>query len=179
MVLGLMITPAITTADSDSDLMEAIRLKDLQRVNAALAKGASVNAYANSLEESYITPLMFAVLSGDEAVEIGKILIQKGADVNAKDLLGWTPLTYAAFYGRSAFTTLLLEKGADPNARSKVGWTPLMYAARSGQTEVGKLLIARGAVASLSSPDGKTALSIAESNDRSAFADLLKKLNVK
>jgi len=177
---GALLTSAVHAAEIDSVLMEAMRIADVQKVNEALAKGASANAYANMIEQSYITPLMYAALSsGVNAVEIARILIGKGADVNAKDLLGWTPLTYASFYGRYELAALFLEKGADPNARSNVGWTPLMYAARSGHAEIGRLLIAKGAVADLVSKDGKTALSIAASNERTSFVEFLNKGGIK
>jgi ankyrin repeat protein len=179
LILSLTFNPVVASADIDSELMDAIRLKDTQQIKEAITKGAHADAHINSIEQSNVTPLMLAAASLDSSVEIGKILIQKGADVNAKDLLGWTPLIYAAYHGQTEFAALLIEKGADLNARSNVGWTPLMYAAFSGRAEVGKLLIAKGAVVNLASRDGKTALSIAESRGRSDFADLLRKLNAK
>ncbi len=182
LIFGIMLCPVVVFGDSDSDLMEAIRVQDTKKVQALLSKGdkgTHVDAYKNSIERSYITPLMLAAGSSDSSLEIGEILIQKGATVNAKDMLGWTPLIYAAYYGQEAFASLLIEKGANPNAASNIGWTPLMYAAYSGQVGVGKLLIAKGAVVNLLSKRSETALSIAESRGWGDFADLLKKSGAK
>ena len=76
-------------------------------------------------------------------------LISVGADVNARNTLGNTPLMFAA--GNSStpeIVELLLEKGADVNARSTDGWTPLMRAARNTNgksAEIQQLLIDAGA----------------------------------
>jgi len=56
--------------------------------------------------------------------------IKAGADVNARDKNGWTPLMYAAWKNQNPeVIKVLLEAGADVNARNKYGGTPLMYAA--------------------------------------------------
>ncbi len=46
-----------------------------------------------------------------------KLLLEKGADVNAKGEHGWTPLMEAANRGHSEAAKLLLEKGADVNLK--------------------------------------------------------------
>ena len=55
--------------------------------------------------------------------------IQDGADVNATDNGGWTPLTFALHHeAPKEVIELLIAKGADVNAKDKDGWTPLMHA---------------------------------------------------
>lgn len=57
-----------------------------------------------------------------------------GADLNARDKYGQTPLMYAASEGNSpAVLDLLLKAGADVNATTDAGWTALMYAARDAE----------------------------------------------
>ena len=52
-----------------------------------------------------------------------------GADVNAVDLVGRTPLHHAVMHGREAVARLLLANGADVNAvEMQTGRTPLFYA---------------------------------------------------
>lgn len=80
----------------------------------------------------------------DESV-VG-LLLERGADVNARTELGATPLQVAASAnGTEAVVSLLLEKGAEPDAPEDRGVTPLIAAASVGNTAVAKRLIARGA----------------------------------
>ena len=60
--------------------------------------------------------------------DICNYLLEKGADINAKDSsMGFTALHYAAWRGsfnHIRIVKLLLEKGADPSIRSRVDTTP-------------------------------------------------------
>jgi uncharacterized protein len=60
-------------------------------------------------------------------VEIGQILISKGADVNAKDDFGNNVLWRATFssQGKGEFIDLLLRNGADKFAKNKSGISPV------------------------------------------------------
>ncbi|BEU15928.1 hypothetical protein wHmcTK_11110 [Wolbachia pipientis] len=90
------------------------------------------------------TPLRFAVRSGNLA-EV-KILLKKGADVNAKDETYFmTPLHYATVYGHKEIVELLIEKGADVNAKDETDFTTLHYATVYGHKEIVELLIEKGA----------------------------------
>ena len=53
-----------------------------------------------------------------------EILIQAGADINASDAEGWTPLHLAAGYGTSEMVHILLEAGANARARTLSGAVP-------------------------------------------------------
>ena len=65
------------------------------------------------------TPLMVAAAAGEVAAV--KVLIENGADVNAKDgVRAQTPLMYAAASNRAAVIELLAANGADLKATSKV-----------------------------------------------------------
>ena len=62
-----------------------------------------------------------AALNGD--IEAVKQYLAAGADVNAKDKEGWTPLHFAS--DRKNVAEFLIKKGADVNAKDAYGFTPL------------------------------------------------------
>ena len=72
-------------------------------------------------------------------------LLEMGANPNAKDDNGWTPLHWAAQEGHVDVVRVLLERGANPNAKDEYGDTPLHNAAQKGHVEIVKLLLERGA----------------------------------
>ena len=70
------------------------------------------------------------------------MLIQAGADVNAKDELGSTALVWASMSERDDAETVgaLLDAGAAVDVKTKMGETPLTWARRRGATEIVHLL---------------------------------------
>jgi ankyrin repeat protein len=72
-------------------------------------------------------------------------LIAAGADVNAANEYGSTPLSEAAIVGSAPIIKALLDAGADPKRLSAEGETALMVVARTGNVEAARLLLAAGA----------------------------------
>ncbi|XP_034672817.1 ADP-ribosylation factor GTPase-activating protein AGD3-like isoform X1 [Vitis riparia] len=68
-----------------------------------------------------------------QAADIGmvELLLQYGADINASDSMGQTPLHHCIIRGRTAIAKILLKRGADPQAVDKEGKTPLRLVAES------------------------------------------------
>ncbi|HUW73445.1 MAG TPA: quinoprotein dehydrogenase-associated putative ABC transporter substrate-binding protein [Methyloceanibacter sp.] len=99
-------------------------------------------------------------------------LVGKGADVNKRDLQGWTPLTSAARQRHDKTIDLLIELGADPDKHDENGITPLAAALMRDHIPSIKRLIAHGA--DLEEPDQEgfrpLALAIAEQKYEAAKA---------
>ena len=113
-----------------------------------------------------------------EAVKIGNIEAVKqhlaaGADVNAKDDWGKTPLYVAALGGHKEIAELLIAKGADVNAKGDGGVTTLQLAASRGHKELAELLIAEGAEINAKDEDGHTPLHQAALDGQKEIAELL------
>ena len=74
-----------------------------------------------------------AATDADEGEAAIRALIAMGADVNARDRSGATPLFLAAEIGRGATVECLLAAGAEPAARNNLGESPLYIAALKGR----------------------------------------------
>ena len=128
------------------------------------------------------TALMLAARVG--SLDIAKLLVERGADVNAKE--AWrdqTALIWAVDGNFPELTQLLIDNGADVNVRASAnewdsqitsepraqyrpvgGLTVLVYAARSGCTRCVRSLLAAGADIDKPTPEGMTPLMIAIDN---------------
>jgi ankyrin repeat protein len=71
---------------------------------------------------------------------VAGVLLAWSADVNARDASQFTPLHWAASYGRSDMVELLLSHRADRSAKSWDGKTPLDFARESKDAKTIRLL---------------------------------------
>jgi ankyrin repeat protein len=99
-----------------------------------------VNARGFSTEE---TPLHAASREG--FVEVARILLKHGADIEARDDGDWSPLERAITRGHVELPRVLLEHGANVNAQDMSGCTPLYFASDWGDLAAAQVLLRHGA----------------------------------
>lgn len=107
-------------------------------------------------------------------------LLDAGADVNAVDSDGSTPLHFAAKGGSAEVVRLLLDAGADVNATNNKSESPLYNAVGNttqAALEIQRVLLEYGADPNIPAHDGFTALKFVRQygkpEEKELFADLL------
>ena len=105
LVMALQAPAANSTADTA--LLDAAQQNDLSAVTRALQQGARVNA-----KTRYdATALMLGAMNGN--IEIVRLLIERGADMNVRDTFyGFTPMAAAMMNGRADVIRFLVEQGS-------------------------------------------------------------------
>ena len=111
--------------------------------------------------------------AGGDVSALGELL-DAGADVNARNKKGVTPLIVGAYQGRTEIIEALLEAEADTDAATKDGRTGLIMAANYGHKEIVEALLKAGADIHARTDRGETALSVARAEGRTKIVELLK-----
>lgn len=130
-------------------LVAAVQSGNIGVVKLLLENGVDVNAGDTLVGW---TPLMRAVSHynrhlSQNRIAMTTLLLGAGADVNARDKYGFTPLIFAcgAEPANQELVLLLIGSGADINARNSRGKTALSSALDSRDTAIAKLLLRLGA----------------------------------
>ncbi|CAG9997130.1 unnamed protein product [Clonostachys byssicola] len=99
---------------------------------------------------------------GEAHEEVLGLLIGSGADINHRDIFGFSPLYHACKKEETGLIEILLNLGADINQKTTPhGLTPLMEACCKPSKEPVEVLLREGADTSPVNPHGLTALSLA------------------
>lgn len=169
-------------------------------INLLVKNGASVN----TKDGGRAVPFISAIRSGDENLakefinlcahvniydgggnalsvaidkqnlEIVRLLIEKGVDINKESGYGMWPLITASTRDSLEIVKLLVENGGNIKMVTTEGWTPLIAAMLSKQYEIAKYLIEHGAnLDSRTNLDGYSAISEARKQGRQDILDLL------
>ncbi|WP_265029695.1 ankyrin repeat domain-containing protein [Wolbachia endosymbiont (group A) of Philonthus cognatus] len=96
-----------------------------------------------------------------DRTEMVKFLLDKNADIEAKDKYGYTPLHHAVRYSTLNMTRLLCEKDANIKAKNKEGEIPLCIADQYGKVDIIGFLLSRGATIEVSDFNDNTVLKLA------------------
>ena len=141
--VAVELTPAV------SDLQDAIDAGDSQAVEQAISNGAP----ANGMDETGRPLIARAARTG--SVEIVLLLKDNGADIDAMDAIGFTPLMEVARKGDTRMAAVLIKADANPKHvafKRGLSFTPLHQAAVGGNLEIlGLLLNANAGIDSVDS----------------------------
>jgi len=160
----------LNIAYNSLELIKAATRGDVHTVELFLDAGMNPNVTSNKAGRE---PALWHA-ANNERIEVMELLLDRGADLDAKYNSGYTVLMKAAFNGSAEVLEFLLKRGADPNLRNEFGRTPLMLAAGLGGTEVVRLLLDRGVDVNAMDENGKTALMYAAKEGRTEVVQLLK-----
>ena len=155
-----------------------IEQKDISLIKWFIEKGADINTQNKdgNFAETRIkwweeqqnkdgkSALHLAVQKGN--IELVKLLIKAGADVNISNNYGWTALHFAVRDNAIELVKLLLKAGADVNMSNDIGWTvlhflPLDHDMIENYKKILQLLLSAGADINAQTIDGLSALHFA------------------
>jgi hypothetical protein len=125
------------SADGWPLLHLAAAFADRHTVMMLLDAGADVRQVS---ETPMRNQALHALLALSKDAEVTRLLIDRGADVNAAQTAGYRPLHQAAVAGREDLVRLLLDAGADRTARCDRDKTPAEYARERGHAAVAAML---------------------------------------
>ena len=172
-VLGVLLFQLTANEDEPRDirgrtpLFLAAERGDLQAVQQLLN-----DSQIDGCDDCRWTPMMKAAQNGH--AEIVKILLARGADVNARDKGGYSALIVAAGDNRAGVISLLVKHGADLNLQdATMGWSALIWAAKEGHDASVEALLEAGADREVTDFSGKTALDWALSEGHGSVVPLL------
>lgn len=158
----------------------AILTNKVDEVKAFLEKDSSLaNVKITSNNSFGIKGIWVTPLCDVRSPEMAELLIKNGADVNAKNSFGATPLNLLSSFRMPKTLQFLISKGAEVNTQDNEGWTPLHHAANSEEYENVKVLIESGADVNARTPHGLKPYHLARRKNLTKIMDLLRKHGAK
>jgi uncharacterized protein len=137
--IAAMSLPNVHSASMGSvaqSLHQAAAQGNAQAVHALLAQGVNLEAR----NPAGATALLVA--THHNHVDVARVLMEAGADVNAQDLIQDSPYLYAGARGFNGILKMTLEHRADLKSTNRFGGTALIPAAERGHVQTVQMLIA-------------------------------------
>ena len=147
-------TPAVAQFSESYKFLESVRKKDGEKVTQALADPAQT--LINTRDVSSGETALHIVTNRRDLTWM-QFLIAKGANVNARDGKGVTPLVSAVNANFAEGVELLVAKGARVDESNNSGETPLITAVHNRNIAVMRLLLKAGADPDRADNSGRSA----------------------
>lgn len=135
----------LSNAINIKDVLEDVSLFDMTLLIHKFDMARLLIERRANIDSAHINQMLRDAIQFGCCIDIAELLLEKGANLNAVDYCGHTPLHVAADYLRYDIAELLLKKGANPNARDILGKTPLHVAAMHRRYDIAGLLLKKGA----------------------------------
>lgn len=131
-------TQVALAQDPQAQLWDASISGDTAAINQALAAGAKIDSLDTRRNQNGRRPLNWAAFYNRAAAV--RLLIEKGAPLEAENRTGFSPLHHAAEAGSLEAARLLLAHGADPRHANLSGAVPAETARLNGHNAVADLI---------------------------------------
>lgn len=128
----------VDRAAATLELQDAVAAGDLEAVRGAIARGADLEIRGDGGR----TPVVAATKA--QRTDIAILLLESGADPNAKDDLEDSAFLYAGAEGLNEILVAAIEQGADVASTNRFGGTALIPASEHGYVSTAELLIEAG-----------------------------------
>jgi ankyrin repeat protein/L-ascorbate metabolism protein UlaG (beta-lactamase superfamily) len=155
LVFAVALFALVATTAWAGEIHDAIVAGDQARVAQLLRQDPSLIRSPNE-NPTRDLPLHTAATAGQ--VEIVRLLLDSGAEIDGLDSDGSTPLHCAAVSRKPEVVRLLLSRGADVNRRDRNGAYGLSFAASAGDSACIRMILDAGADMNLFTPQGTTLL---------------------
>jgi ankyrin repeat protein len=149
----------LATQSGRHDVMEAL-----------IRAGADPNV---KVDRDQMSALLSAVLKED--ADAFNFLLENGANPEAKDAEGNTPLSEAVFLEQTDFVRKMLDLGANPDVKVPMNGSLLFTAARCKNAEIAQLILEMGGNPNIQNAHGETPLTVAVKTNNFRMARLLLK----
>jgi len=152
----------------DKLIHRAVRCGLVKMTDMLLRSGICL---VNEIKRDGPTPLYIAAQEGH--VDLIRLLLFHGADVNILCKDGYSPLYIASYVGQLEIVNLLLDNDADPNIFCIDHMSPIYMAAQEGHADIANVLALNGANVNSATSYGVAPLLVASRKGRTATVAVL------